>query len=61
MMAIPVDADTRISEPFVAAVKRDVVINLALVLINESLHSFKRGFFFDGEDKDQIAFRPDLR
>src|SRR5207253_9609842 len=61
MMAIPVDADSRISEPFVAAVERDVLIDLALVLLDISLHAFKGRLFFDRENENQVAFGFDFR
>ena len=59
-MAIPVDSNAGVSESFVAAVERDVVIDLAFV----SFVVFGAGhsrFFVGREEKDEIAFGFDLR
>src|SRR5262249_54880304 len=59
MMLIPIDAYAAVVQAFVAAVERDVLPDAISVLADEMFHPRKRGFFFDGEDKDQIGFRLD--
>src|ERR1044072_1311566 len=60
LMAVPVDADTRVRESFVTAVERDVVINLAFVIFRILLRAGHTGFFVGREDENQIAFGFDL-
>src|SRR5689334_9959137 len=61
VVAIPVDADARISKPFVTAIERDVLINLSFVRVDISLHSFEGRLFFDRKHEYEIAFRFDFR
>ena len=60
VMAIPVDADAGVSESFVTAVERDVVIHLAFVLFRILLRAGHSGFFVGGEQENEIAFGFDL-
>src|SRR5437868_1439137 len=60
-MAIPVDSDTRVSEAFVSAIERDVIINLAFVIFRVLLGATHACFFIRREYKHQIAFGLDLR
>src|ERR1043166_2836021 len=60
-MAVPVDADARVSKTFVATVERDVVINLAFVIFRIPLRAGHTGFFVSREDENEIALRLDLR
>ena len=60
VMAIPVDADSRIREAFVTTVEGDVIIDLVFVIFRVLLGAGHAGFFVGGEDKDKIALRLDL-
>src|SRR5438045_1762023 len=60
-MAIPVNSNTGVGESLVAAVERDVVINLTLVVLRVLLRARHSRLFVRSEQKDQIAFRFYLR
>src|SRR5215217_5781375 len=60
VMAVPVDADARVSETFVTTVERDVVINLAFVIFRILLRAGHAGFFVSGEEENEVAFGFDL-
>src|SRR5215831_2554463 len=60
-MAIPVDADAGVSESFIAAVQRDILVDLFLVLIYIIADAVERGLFLDRENENQIAPSFDLR
>ena len=61
VMPIPVDANAGVSESFITAVERNVVIYLRLIFIDVSFHASECGFFLDREDEHQIAFRLNFR
>src|SRR5215510_11576743 len=61
VMAIPVDANARISKSLVTAIERDVLIDLSFVLIEITFHAIECRLFFNCEDEDKVAFGFDLR
>src|SRR4026207_1002419 len=55
VVAIPVDPDSGVREPFITTVKRDVVIDLALVLLHKLFGAPQTRFFLDRKNKNQIT------
>ena len=61
VMAIPVDADSRIGEAFVTTIQRDVLIDLILVFFRVGLGAVHGRLFLNGKDENQIALCLDPR